>query len=306
MRRTARTLMKVALILILIGVALIGFFHKATKKGILNFGEKDIVTGTVDIKAFTSLTVDTASVDFIIEKGDHYAFEYRVPEVFVPEVKQSGKSLTVRQPSARGLFFNLVNTGKIYYKLTVPANSVFDIDVDISSGTFDVSGVSMSGDLKMASGKVVFDNVTYDGKLNISSGNVNFKNVYGSNLAVDMASGNVNLSSCTYASFSMEVSSGNLDVEDCTLTKVYYDATSGGADFEDCFIDTFKYKLSSGHIDLEIHGKETDFDYDMTCTSGKIEVGGLSREKSHIVKYGNSKLISGNAVSGSVKVKFFD
>lgn len=304
MKRTMRVVLAVALIMIAVGMIIVGIAHKAAKKSVLSFGDKDIVTGTVPISSFTSLEVDNASIDFIIEKGDRFALEYRVPEAYKPEVKQSGKTLSVRQPSAMGSFFNFINSGRIYYKVTVPANAVYDINIDISSGTFEANSVSLSGRIHMTSGKVELENVTFDGKVKIASGTTNLTAVSGSSLDVDMTSGTVNLKRCKYDDFTMEASSGKLNVEDCTLSNVYFDSTSGSAEFDDCYVDQFKYKLTSGRIDLELYGRENEYDYDMTCTSGKIEVADVSRGKSHVVKYGNSRSISGNAVSGNVTVKF--
>lgn len=298
MNKISKIILGVVLACLVIGGALtaIGLtsgktsnFHVTLAGGKFSTDEAETVEGSVDLEAFDELKVSISSLSFEVIEGDSYRLEYKVPKCYVPEVKQSGKELSIKQPTIKGIHFgwNGLSTDTMeYYHLIVPkTDDTVKCNITLTSGEFDNDILNLEGIIKLTSGDVTMKDISYSGDLLLTSGDVKLENITGKSLRI-------------------EKTSGNTDVKDCSFEEIDVDSTSGNTEFEKLTADNITFELTSGELDMELTGDEKDYNYDLSCTSGEISVNGSSKEHKYKDDNGSTKNIKGSCTSGDVDIEF--
>ncbi len=155
---------------------------------------------------------------------------------------------------------------------------IANLEVETSSGDIDIDGLTGDSEIESTSGDQDIFNTKGDIETRASSGDITISGFNGK-IEVQATSGDVEIRK-GFGSIRARTSSGNIDGYGIELNdNCYFDATSG--DIEIDFVN-----------DLD------DLSFDLTATSGDLEVGSRSGEKRMVIDRGGIK-ISGTTSSGS-------
>jgi len=238
---------------------------------------KGIIEGNLDEGDYrfdTEIVGSTLVVKVIYEKNRYNWKNNRLTESRIDITIKDGVSLDIDNSSGDVNVANLrasesrieATSGDITLK-----SIVANLKVETSSGDIDVEGLIGDSEIESTSG----DQDLYDLKGNIetraSSGDITVKNFDGS-LDIEATSGDVEIRGGK-GSLKVRTSSGNIDGNEIELTgNAYFDATSGDVEID------FKNDLN-------------DLSFDLSATSGDLEVGSRSAEKRLLIDRGGYKVI---------------
>ena len=115
--------------------------------------------------------------------------------------------------------------------------------------------------------------------------------------SIDVAAGNVNLDDDFYAkNLNVSVAAGEFTNDSAiTAEKAEITVGTGNVDLEELEVQTLEADCGIGNIDLDINGKETDYDYEISCAAGSIDIGDSSYSG-----LGHEKKISNPGASGKM------
>lgn len=352
MNKTVRIILIIAGALMVCGgifITIGGLFGGSLRYGFtfgnppVQYTELNCVNKSIEIADFSSLYVDTASVDVEIVNGDEPMLEVYAPEEFFPEVSQDGKSLSIHQPSLNWQFGVMVKGGEPYYRITVPTSDVLPTDVTTASGNLRISGVNIEGNVSTTSGEIMIEDVTSDdleiqttsgnGELSnftlsnfkyfSTSGDVSMNNINTPELEYSSTSGILNASNCKIDYFSIQSTSGDCFLEDLTTQKIETDTTSGNITLNniktgslssisssgDINADKFEVEnilinVSSSNINLLMNGDENDYDYIIDTQSGNIDIGSISTDHKYHSVDNKQNVIQIDTTSGDINLSF--
>ena len=128
--------------------------------------------------------------------------------------------------------------------------------------------------------------------------------------SVDVVAGTVNLDDNFYAKkMEVSVAAGEF-TNDSTITAEKAELTvgTGNIDLENLKVQNLEADCGIGNIDLGIDGKEKDYDYEISCAAGAIDIGdssfsGLGHEKK-ISNPGSSGKMTFDCGVGNITVDF--
>ena len=116
-----------------------------------------------------------------------------------------------------------------------------------------------------------------DASVEVAAGTVNLDDFYAKKLKVSVAAGEfLNDGAVTAEKADISVGTGNVDLDNLNVQNLE----------ADCGI---------GNIDLDINGKESDYDYEISCSAGEIDIGDSSYSG-----IGHEKKISNPGASGKM------
>lgn len=136
--------------------------------------------------------------------------------------------------------------------VTLPEGPAYELDVDASSGSVDVSG--LRGPLLSAS---------------TSSGDIALTELNAGVLEADASSGSIALDTVRADELSASASSGDVSGTNLLLRAATLDTSTGDIDLE-AIVDSLEADASSGSIRLLAHARSSG-SYDLSTSSGDIE-----------------------------------
>jgi len=232
--------------------------------------------------------------------------------------KVEGRRLRVEyRREGSGGWGNLKTKG--FISLTGPEN--IKIGVSNSSGSMFISNViSDNIDLKISSGKIEANNLSADmirltgssGRFDVNNinGNVDCKTSSGGGKIAGV-SGNVSVvaSSGSYEISDVEgvvngsLSSGNITLADIgelgklSLSSGRVEATNAGLG------ENTRFSGSSGSFTIQTDDDLEDFNYDLSASSGGLEVGNTKTGKKLNIDNGSRMTVSGTISSGRISIQ---
>ncbi|NQZ75074.1 MAG: DUF4097 family beta strand repeat protein [Ekhidna sp.] len=154
---------------------------------------------------------------------------------------------------------------------------VGNLDVETSSGDIDIDGLTGDSEIESTSGDQEIFNTKGNIETRASSGDITIADFDGK-LEVQATSGDVEIRNGVGA-MKVRTSSGEIDGTGIELTNnSYFDATSG-------------------NIEINFRNDINDLSFDLTATSGDLDVGNKSGEKRLVIDRGGIK-ITGTTSSG--------
>ena len=115
--------------------------------------------------------------------------------------------------------------------------------------------------------------------------------------SVDVAAGTVNLDDDFYAKkLEVSVAAGEFSNDGAvTAEKADISVGTGNVDLDNLNVQNLEADCGIGNIDLDINGKELDYDYEISCSAGEIDIG-----ESSYSGIGHEKKISNPGASGKM------
>lgn len=256
MKKTYKTIGKIALVLLIIGVVLTGI---AIVCGVQNRSFtnnkffKFIINSKVNkqeytvVEDFDSINIEVDAADVVIKEGEEFAIEYALYEGADYEVKNN----TLYVNKYEGEYVNIgvnLDTKDTYLTIYIPK------DKDISIKNIDVD----MGDVKI-----------------INNGGWNVDNI---NIDSDM--GNVSIKGKTSGKIYVESDMGDVDIEGYLQCDVSVDANMGDVDIctyynEKCY--DYEVDVDMGESNIDKNGGEMiegdyRFEIEVECDMGDVDL----------------------------------
>ena len=229
--------------------------------------QEPTVHDTVEIGAVSSLSVDVTSADIIIRQGSSDQVSYDLPESLKPEITQDGSKLTIVSKSSKKLNW-VTYSDHNRIEITLSAKTLESVGIKATSGNIQISDTDVSGSINVTSGDITISGSKSGGDLKIKS------------------------------------ASGDLKIDDCIFGKLTTDQTSGDMRLTGTGSSRIETACISGDVSMELSGSETDFDFDISATSGKIIVGGAEIDNSYKKDNGSGRAVDISTTSGDILVSF--
>lgn len=260
---------------------------------------------------FTDIKIDMGSADIAIEKTDGKArVETRVYGALKPEIRVKDGVLTVSDDERPHFGLHLFADRITVY---LPGGSCESADIEISSGSVTVSGVSFAGhlDAEATSGSIRLDGVSCKGKLEAetASGSIRMSDISckgkleaeatsGSirmsgvscedDLKAETTSGSISLSAVsTPGNAALTATSGSVSVKELAAAHLNAKTTSGSIRLDRCDAKTLDLKTTSGSVKGSIVGSRV---FVCSSTSGSIHVPGTAEGGKCVIKTGSGSI----------------
>ena len=116
-------------------------------------------------------------------------------------------------------------------------------------------------------------------------------------VSLEVAAGTINLDDDFYAKkLKVSVAAGEfLNDGAVTAEKADISVGTGNVDLDNLNVQNLEADCGIGNIDLDINGKESDYDYEISCSAGEIDIGDSSYSG-----IGHEKKISNPGASGKM------
>ncbi|MCR5268028.1 MAG: DUF4097 domain-containing protein [Lachnospiraceae bacterium] len=314
MSKTAKIILIVALAMLPVGIvlAVLGLrFGGRSGFGLdvanMNYVDRtNMIEETVDLEEFDSLRMEITSADVIFTTGDSCRVHYLVQADRKPEITQSGSSLTITQPLKSSFFMGFGYQESDRFEITVPAgNPDVQLAIVATSGDIMISKVGVSGEIKLTSGDIELRDFDGDA-LNIgsTSGSVNVSGVNLNALTLKSQSGDSLIENGKIGNLSIERTSGEVVCNGLEAEEIYAKSTSGDVDLYDVKADRIECRLTSGEVNLVLNGSEEEYDFDLSATSGDIEINGSEKEDNYVKEAGGDRKVTAKATSGDINILF--
>ena len=240
---------------------------------------------------FTDIKIDMGSADIAIEKTDGEArVETRVYGALKPEIRVKDGVLTVSADERPHFGLHLFTDRITVY---LPGGSCESADIEISSGSVTVSGVSFAGhlDAEATSGSIRLSGVSCGGKLEAetTSGSIRLSGVScEGDLKAETTSGSISLSAfSTPGNAAPTVTSGSVSVKELTAAHLNAKTTSGSIRLDRCDAKTLNLKTTSGSVKGSIVGSRV---FVCSSTSGSIHVPETAEGGKCVIKTGSGSI----------------
>ena len=246
-----RKLLIAALVLVLAGAILFlaGVIVNGSAPSPLFTAEEQTI---VIEEPFTDIAIDAGSCNITIEKTDGQArVETKLCGALNPEIDIKDGALTVSTDEY--MHFGLHSFSD---RITVylPDGKCTSADIDVTSGSVEISAVSFSGQLKAetTSGSVKLDTVSCEGELSArtSSGSIKLNAVScGSDLTLETTSGSIKLNAVSCGrEIKVQTTSGSIALDAVsTPAGTALTATSGSVTVK-CSGDVSESRVSDSHL----------------------------------------------------------
>ena len=240
---------------------------------------------------FTDIKIDMGSADIAIEKTDGEArVETRVYGALKPEIRVKDGVLTVSADERPHFGLHLFTDRITVY---LPGGSCESADIELSSGSVTVSGVSFAGhlDAEATSGSIRLSGVSCGGKLEAetTSGSIRLSGVScEGDLKAETTSGSISLSAfSTPGNAALTVTSGSVSVKELTAAHLNAKTTSGSIRLDRCDAKTLNLKTTSGSVKGSIVGSRV---FVCSSTSGSIHVPETAEGGKCVIKTGSGSI----------------
>ena len=206
------------------------------------------------------------------------------------EIKKSDDENIYIEGESVGKMQAYVEEGVLYVKSVRPANlleeiknSTITLYLPRENSTLEVLKVSLgAGQLKLA---------------NLGVQNMEASVGAGQLLMKEMALGNLEVS----------LGAGELRTEDITVRNLVASISAGNMYFYGGIYESAEISCSMGNVSMELEGEPEDFNYQLNCAAGNMEIDGESYAGAAVERYidnGAAKLLDIDCSMGNVEVDF--
>jgi len=277
----------------------------------LSFGQTILASAKLEAKNIKEVRVEGSFCDVYVEKGDRNYLDAIIRGKgeegdYEFDTDISGSTLIVKVVKRDRSSWRSWNMTDAKIELTVKDG--VRLDIENSSGDVYVTGLEAEDfEIEATSGDITLKRITANLEVETSSGDISINELVGE-LEIESTSGdqeiynaNGNIDSrassgdLTVSDFRgelvLEATSGDIDIRGGVGT-VSVRTSSGNIDGNDIELTGDAYfKATSGNIEIEFENDLSDLSFDLTATSGDLDVGNRSAEKKLYIDRGGFKVV---------------
>lgn len=125
----------------------------------------------------------------------------------------------------------------------------------------------------------------------------------------ELGAGEMTVSNIETAEMELSVGAGTVVLENLKCDTADVEVGAGEMEVKKGNVESLTLNLAMGEADLMLAGKEEDYDYDVSCGAGEVQIGsmyagGLASEKD--TDFGREKNIQVECAMGSVSIDFME
>ena len=221
----------------------------------------DEVTDSTEDGAYDEVGSDNISTDFAVTSVKNISVNGDAVTIYVKET-ENADIVTVKLLKGREKYYNC------------------RLDGDTLHVTYDAKGhTRYSGDgPKIAiylPADAVFDSIDFD--IDAANIEITVPQISCENMTVDVDAGNLEAEKIIVKNtMNVDINAGNLQIEDGTFGNIEADCDMGNIEVAGKLTGDMTGNCNMGSIVLDLEGEQTDYNYDLTCSMGKITLNGVN------------------------------
>ncbi|MEP1033328.1 DUF4097 family beta strand repeat-containing protein [Ekhidna sp.] len=281
------------------------------------FAQNTLAKAELEAENVDEVRIEGSFVDVYVNRGEKVYFkgiitgsgdkgDYRF------ETEIVGKTLVIRVDRQRDKSWRNYRINESRIDLTIVDGVKLDIDnssgdvnvanlrassskIEASSGDIRLRSIVANLDVETSSGDIDIDGLTGDSEIESTSGDQDIFNTKG-NIETRASSGDITISGFS-GKIEVQATSGDVEIRK-GVGAIKARTSSGNIDGygievnDNCYFDA-----TSGDIEIDFVNDLDDLSFDLTATSGDLEVGNRSGEKRLVIDRGGIK-ITGTTSSG--------
>lgn len=143
--------------------------------------------------------------------------------------------------------------------------------------------------------------------LEMGAGSMELDKLNGNEISLEVGAGKITVRGAYAEKLKTSVGMGEIVIDDMEVSKLDAETNMGNLEIEGIVNEKADVECSMGNITLRLDGEKKDFDYDVECGMGAINIdgdsySGLAQEK-HI-DYDGSKKINVECAMGNIEILF--
>lgn len=222
-----------------------------------------------------------ADDDLYEESNDTLTAQSGLEDITEIDLKIAGGKLKIKQDETRDKYGFTVK-GTDQYKTTVE-NGCLKIEPRepinyVKKGT-EIT-IYMPEDAKLNSFK-----------LELGGGKADISDIVSDEVKINIGAGELNINKINARELSCDIGAGALNIKNAIVDDLDMEASMGKANYAGEINQEAEIKCSMGAVDLKIDGNDKDFNYDLDCAMGTLNIEGVSKTAG----MGTEKLINNGA-----------
>ncbi|WP_462250270.1 DUF4097 family beta strand repeat-containing protein [Ekhidna sp.] len=282
------------------------------------FSQNILAKAELEAENIDEVRIEGSFVDVFVNKGDRVYFKGKITGSgdegdYRFETDIVGKTLVIRVDRQRDRSWKNYRITESRIDLTIVDGVKLDIDnssgdvnvanlrastskIEASSGDITLRSIVANLEVETSSGDIDIDGLTGDSEIESTSGDQDIYNSKG-DIETRASSGDITISGFK-GEIEVQATSGDVEIRK-GIGSIRARTSSGNIDGygielnDNCYFDA-----TSGDIEIDFINDLQDLSFDLTATSGDLEVGNRSGEKRMVIDRGGIK-ISGTTSSGS-------
>ncbi|MEP5612876.1 MAG: DUF4097 family beta strand repeat-containing protein [Cyclobacteriaceae bacterium] len=277
----------------------------------ISFGQTIIASAKLEAKNIKEVRVEGSFCDVYVEKGDRNYLDAIIEGKgeegdYEFDTDISGSTLIIKVVKRDRSNWRSWNMTEAKIELTLKDG--VQLDIENSSGDVFVTGLETEdSEIEATSGDITLERITANLEVETSSGDISINQLVGE-LELESTSGDQEIYN-TKGSIDSRASSGDLTISDFE-GDIVLEATSGDVDIRGGVgrvsvitssgnIDgngigltgDAYFKASSGNIEIDFENDLSELSFDLTATSGDLDVGNRSAEKKLYIDRGGFEVV---------------
>lgn len=274
------------------------------------FGQTIIASAELEARNIKEVRVEGSFCDVYVERGDRnyldaiirgrgdegdYEFDTEITgSTLIVKVRKNERSwrgwnmteAKIELTILEGVRLDIENSsGDIY----VTDLNTEDSEIEATSGDIELKRITANLEVETSSGDISINNLTGELKIESTSGDQQIYNTNG-NIETRASSGDITISDFD-GEVELEATSGDIVIKN-GIGAISARTSSGDIDGNDIELAGDAYfKATSGDIEIEFINDLSELSFDLTATSGNLDVGRRSAEKKLYIDRGGYKIV---------------
>jgi len=143
--------------------------------------------------------------------------------------------------------------------------------------------------------------------VSLGAGQLKLANLAAQDMEVSIGAGQLLMEEMALGNLEVSLGAGELRTEDVTVRNLGATVGAGNIEFEGTVFESAQISCSMGNVSMELEGEKEDFDYQLNCVAGNVEIDGDSYVGAVTDRYidnGAARLMEINCNMGNVEVDF--
>lgn len=143
--------------------------------------------------------------------------------------------------------------------------------------------------------------------LSLGAGQLKLKNRVVEDMEVSVGAGQLLLTDVTLNNLEVSLGAGELRAQDVTVLSLDASIDMGNMDFTGAINESAEISCSMGNVDMDLEGNLEDFNFQLNCVAGNMEIDGERFSGAAMDRYidnGAAKYMEINCSMGNVDIKF--